>query len=397
MSVKRNIKVITWFNFFLDFKLYAPVAIIYFSKVSGSFAFGMAIFSITTFISALSEIPTGIYSDKIGRRKTLILGAFCSLLASIFYAIGISFWVLAIGSIFMGLSRSFFSGNNDALLYDTLRETNEHENYHKFLGRISSMFQLALAISAILGSLVADKSFIILMWLSTIPQIICFLLSLQVVEPKFQVKNETSNIYSHIKESFSQFLTNKKLRLLSISSILGDSISEAGFLFRSTFIATLWPLWAIGFSSFLSNIGAAISFYWSGKIIDKYKPINLLLTCTIYNRIINFIAFIFPTVLSPILLASTSFNYGVTTTSENTLLQKEFTDHQRATMSSLNSLASSIVFSLFSIFLGFIADIIGPRYALLFTTFLGLSSIWLYYKIFSHDKKTKNLSYVTIE
>jgi MFS family permease len=103
----RNIRILKWFNFFIDFRLYAPIAILYFSKVTGSFALGMSIFSITMIASALFELPTGIFSDKIGRRKTVILGATAAVLFSIFYAIGGSFWMIAIGAVFEGLSRSF--------------------------------------------------------------------------------------------------------------------------------------------------------------------------------------------------------------------------------------------------------------------------------------------------
>jgi len=99
--MNRNIKLLTWFNFFTDFKLYAPVAIIYFSQVSGSFALGMAIFSIAMVSSALFEIPTGIFSDMIGRKKTVILGAISAVLYVVFYALGTSFIFLAIGALFV--------------------------------------------------------------------------------------------------------------------------------------------------------------------------------------------------------------------------------------------------------------------------------------------------------
>ena len=82
--MNRNIKLLTWFNFFTDFKLYAPVAIIYFSQVSGSFALGMAVFSIATVSSAFFEIPTGIFSDMIGRKKnSYIRGIFCRIVRSV--------------------------------------------------------------------------------------------------------------------------------------------------------------------------------------------------------------------------------------------------------------------------------------------------------------------------
>ena len=119
----RNIKLLRWHSFFTDFSLWAPLAIIYFSRITGSYALGLSIFSVTMISSAIFELPTGLISDKQGRVKTLILGAIAFIISAIFYAIGFNYWILFVGAIFQGLGRSFYSGNNDALLYDNLIET----------------------------------------------------------------------------------------------------------------------------------------------------------------------------------------------------------------------------------------------------------------------------------
>ena len=70
-STNTKIEILKWFNFFLDYKLYAPISIIYFTSITHSFALGMSIFSIEMVSSALLEIPTGVISDRIGRKKLL--------------------------------------------------------------------------------------------------------------------------------------------------------------------------------------------------------------------------------------------------------------------------------------------------------------------------------------
>ena len=75
------------FNFLTDFDLFAPVAIIYFAKVVGSYAAAMSIFSIYMITAALFEVPTGIVSDKVGRRRTIILGSIASLLSALFLSL----------------------------------------------------------------------------------------------------------------------------------------------------------------------------------------------------------------------------------------------------------------------------------------------------------------------
>jgi MFS family permease len=379
----KNIKILTWFNFFSDFKLYAPIAIIYFAKITGSYALGMSIFSIAMISSALLEIPTGVISDRVGRRKTVILGAIASVLYAVFYAIGESFWILAIGAVLEGLSISFYSGNNDALLHDTLAETKHEHQYDEFLGRVSAMFQAALGISAVLGGFLAQWSFPLIMWLSVIPQIICLYLSTILIEPKLQ-KHESSNIYAHLKDAYKNFISNKKLRLLSFSHIIGYGFGEASYQFQSAFYNTLWPLWAISLAKTISNIGATLSFHYSGRIIKRFGGIQTIMAGNIHGRIVNIIATAFPTIISPLLMASTSFFYGATSVAKNSLMQKEFKSEQRATMGSLNSFAGSIFFGIFAFLLGFTADQISPANALLIINILLFINIWIYWKLFKH-------------
>lgn len=377
----RNVKLLYIINFFTDFVLFAPVAIIYFEKVTGSYALGMSIFSVAYFSSALFEIPTGVVSDMVGRKVTVILGALNSFICLLLYAIAGNYSVLFIGAIFQGLSRSFYSGNNNALLYDSLKEENKEDRYHFYLGKTSSMFQAALAIASLLGGFMAAISLSLVMWVSVIPQIFTLLASFLLKEPKKTYDKNEANIYSHLGEALSEFRKNLKLRLLTGSSVIGFSLGESAFFLRSAFVNTLWPLWAVGISYTLSHIGGALSYWFSGKIIDKYKPLKILNFAVIYGRIVNFIALFFPNVISPALMSSTSLTFGITGVAENSLLQKEFTDKQRATMGSMNSFAGNIAFGVSSLLLGVIADNLGVVKALILIQILLLLQIVFYRKL----------------
>ncbi len=392
MGAKKNIKVLAWFNFFTDFKLYAAIAIIYFTQITHSFALGMSIFSVVNIADAVFEVPTGILSDLVGRRNIIILGAFSAVAYSIFFAIGGSYWMLFIGAVFQGLSIAFYSGNNDALLHDSLKESNQEHKFHEYLGKLSSLFQAALAISALLGSILASTSFTVVMWLSVLAQLICLALSFQITEPKIHIEKST-NIYIHMKEAVKLFFTNKRLGFVSIASTWGSAIGEAAFQFQSAFYNTLWPLWAIGFAKMLSYIGATFSFYFSGKIINKFNEIRSLLVGSIYNKIINIIAIIFPSVLSPVLMSSTALTYGVSTVSKNSLLQKEFTPYQRATIASLNSLLESIMTAVFAILIGLVGDSFGPAKALFLSQIISLVAVYMYWVVFRDEKSREYKSY----
>lgn len=373
------------FNFFTDFKFHSAILILYFVQVTGSFALGMSLFSVTMVSSAIFEIPTGVYSDYLGRKKTLLLGALSAVSAAILYAVGGNYWYLLGGAIFEGLSRSWYSGNNDALLHDSLNSLGKKDFFDHYYGRISSMFQVALAIGAVTGSVMAYWSFALVMWLSVIPQMVCFIIGLFIKEPERESR-ESGNIFTHLRTSAAFLWKNRTLRLLSLQDILAFGINEATFQFRAAFIATLWPIWAIGISKMLSYLGATISYWFASKTIRRIGTFKILLLSRIYGRLINFISLLYPTVVSPVLMSTTSLLYGTISVATTSLMQKEFTNLQRATLASLNSFLGSIFFGGFSLILGVLADKLSPARALIIAEICTLSLIYLTWKLF----KTKS-------
>lgn len=382
MGLHRNIRLLGWFNLMTEFRFYGPIMILYFAQVSGSFALGMSVFSVTMLASSLFEVPTGIFSDRIGRKRTVVAGAIVGVASVTFYAIGGSYGTLLVGGILEGLARAFFSGNNDALLHDTLAESGQRDDFQEYLGRISSMYQIALAISAVLGGIIASFSYSAVFWLSVIPQVLGLFISLRLVEPR-QHTPVSGNIYVHLREAFFNTIRNRRLRTLSWASILGYALSESSWLFQSAFIQTLWPTWAIGLAQMLSNVGAAISFYLSGRLIRRFGEFKILIGDILYSRAVNVIALVFPGVLSPLLMTTTALSFGAKIVAVGGLMQREFTDEQRATMGSLTAFAGNIAFAICSTLLGLLADRVGPANALLVTTLLGLGTLWLYRQVFS--------------
>ncbi len=377
MLVARNIRLLGWFNFWADFRPYAPIAILYYSQVSGSYALGMSIYSAAMLAQSIFEMPTGVLSDRVGRKRTVVYGAIAGVFALTFYAIGGTYWALLTGAIFEGFGRAFYSGNNDALLYDTLAEMEQRETFQEYLGRTSSMYQLALAISAVIGSLIATISYHTVMWVSVIPMVLALIFSVRLIEPRVHMSAKT-NIYAHLATALHNFRKNARLRNLSLAGILSYAIGESSWLIRSAWIVTLWPVWAIGIAQMIGNATAALSFYYAGRIIKRFGEFRLLVGGMSISESINLFCLLVPTVLSPALMASNSIFFGVNSVAKQSLIQHEFSDAQRATMGSLNSFAGSIAFAVFSFLLGGLADRIGIVPALIVTSLVSIVPMVLY-------------------
>lgn len=380
MRVSHNIRLLGWFNFWADFRPYGPIAILYYTQVTGSYALGMSIFSAAMLAQSIFEMPTGVLSDRVGRKQTVVYGAVASVFALTFYAIGGTYLALLTGAIFEGLGRAFYSGNNDALLYDTLAEMEQRESFQEFLGKTSSMYQFALAISALLGSLIATISYRTVMWVSVTPMLLAFLVSLRLVEPRIHLQ-AAANVYAHLATALRNFRHNPRLRTLSLAGIISYAIGESSWLIRSAFIVTLWPVWAIGVAQMIGNATAALSFYFAGRIIKRFGEFRLLVGGMTISEIINLFGLLVPTVFSPALMASNSIFYGVNTVAKQSLIQHEFSDEQRATMGSLNSLAGSISFAVFSFLLGGLADRTGITPALVIAALLSIIPMIMYWRV----------------
>jgi MFS family permease len=389
MAVPRNVRMLLWASFLLDFRLYAPVQILYFAQVTGSFAAGMSVFSIVFLSSALLEVPTGVWSDRVGRRGTAIGGAVASAIAVTCYAIGGGYWTLALGAVFEGLSRSLFSGNNDALLYDTLTEEGQLPQLQEYMGQMGNLSQLALASCAVLGGVAAFYSFSLVMWLSVFPQVLLIGVMFALVEPRVRQHVE-GNIYQHLREAAASIVRNPRLRTLSIANIIRFAVGESAFLFRATFLEMLWPLWAIGFARVVSHLTAAISFRLSGRIIRRFGEFLPLAGSVVYSETVNLLSLLFPGVLSPLAMGSTSIFFGVQHVAMGSLMQHEFTDEQRATMGSISAFAGSIVFAVFSTFLGAFADRFGVIAALVLATLIAFIRLPLFFYIFRSTAAREN-------
>jgi MFS family permease len=380
-NVQRNIRLLAFFNFLLDFRLYAPVAIIYFERITHSYTLAMSVLAAAMLASAILEVPTGIFSDRIGRRYTLIAGAVASLASVICYALGGTYAMLIAGAIAEGLARSLFSGNNDALLYDTLTELDQRSEYSMHLGRVSSAYQIALAISSLAGGLIATFSFALVMWLSVVPKVLMVALSFGFLEPQVHIE-KSSNIFAHLREALHNIIKNRRLRMLSIGEIIGFSLGEADFVFRTVFIESLWPLWAIGAARTISNVTAAASFYFAARLHKRFGERRILYGGLFLSNFTNVSAIIWASVLSPALMGATSIFFGVNTVALNSMKQREFSDAQRSTMGSLTAFGGSLLFAVVSILLGWLADQIGVRYAILVSTSLCIIPLFFYWQAF---------------
>lgn len=228
--LRKSIGLLNYFRFFQSISFYAPIALLYFQHITHSFALAASILSVALISAAIFEIPAGVYSDLIGRKKTIILGALSMTLAVVFYALADGYWLLVIGAILEGLSKAFYSGNNDAFLHNVLSQQDIQHEFHHYRGRLESIHMLGASGAALIGGFIAYWSFPLLIWLSVVPQVMCLAVTFHLTDLG-RARREPQNVFRHLKEAILAMRKNYTMRMLSLANILdlslGPSVSPA--------------------------------------------------------------------------------------------------------------------------------------------------------------------------
>ncbi|MDD2326273.1 MAG: hypothetical protein PHW63_09790 [Alphaproteobacteria bacterium] len=89
-ALRRNINLLIISELFAELRFYFPVAVLVFQSITGSYAAAMSVFALANIMHAFFEIPTGLLSDRWGRRGTLIAGAIGEFLSAVCYAAAFS-------------------------------------------------------------------------------------------------------------------------------------------------------------------------------------------------------------------------------------------------------------------------------------------------------------------
>ncbi len=385
--IKINMRIMGLLNLLMDFKLYGAFAIIYYSEISNSMMLGMSIFSITMISAAIFEFPTGIIADKIGRKNTVIMGCINSLIYAIILALTNSYTGLVVAAIFEGLERAFFSGNNTAFIYDTLKENDKENEYKHYLGKVNSMYYVAGILSTILGAVISYFTSIkVLIVFSVVPRIFEVILAFALKDVK-KYSNEDENIFAQVKNVVKLVKNNKILKKQIIADGISEGIGEATYQFRSEFYKMVWPLWSVGIPGILSNVGAFIGSWFSGKVLKKWANEKVIIFSNLFSIASNWLSLLMNNVLSPFVMITNSVFPTDVATSD--ISQSLYKDEYRSSMGSLKSLVASVLYAIFAILVGFIADWKGAVVALFLAQILKFIVVGLYGKIYVMRKNDK--------
>ena len=220
------------------------------------------------------EIPSGYFADTMGRKNTLVIGAVMGVVGMFIYALFGGFWAFLIAEVALGISQSFVSGSDSAMMYDSLLADKRESLYTRFEGRNTAIGNGAESLAAIAGGLLAEVSFRLPFMAQTGIALLALPAALTLMEPpSLRHGHETiKDTFRIVKKSI---FSNKELRyFLLFSSVIGACTLTMAWIYHPYLKAVLSvSLYQIGLIAAALNMVAAIfsasAHYISQKISAK--------------------------------------------------------------------------------------------------------------------------------
>ncbi len=355
--LQRNLLLVNIYKFFNGLEPLSVFIIIYFYQITGSFATAVAVRSIETITCSLSEIPVGLISDNIGRKKVSVITGLLMTLSAFFWALGGSIdstVTLFVGGFFAGLANSFYSGSFEALIYETCTKLKRRQDFSAVISNAGTCRYLALALGTIMALVIYSLyGLTVLAWFAVLPRICETITSLFFVEPLANSPKVSS--LQMLKNSIKCFKASKKLRQISALQIFDESLYWTNLGINSLYFQTLVPLWVINIATFINHILSALGY----AAFKKFRQLNMFKILTFSSWIeagFGIITIIVNSVLSPFIWGLASFFQYFKRPAKITVIQHELSPHQRATMGSMISLLSGICSGICMYMVGLIAD-----------------------------------------
>jgi MFS family permease len=378
----KNILLMYVMDFWGGCLFFLPVLALYFEKSLYSAKNIAIIFAIEAISVAIFDIPTGVLSDKLGR-KNISIAAYGTLLLSVIVLLlaGNNMVMFIIYAALSGLSMALGSGNGQSLIYDTLKEENKENLYKKIIGISNSMWPLGASLSSILGGYLASKSLTTAIYFTLIPVGIAFILTFFLKEPKYK-KSETSS-FIHAKDAFKEIFRNKQLIILFIGGFLLMSIGESLHNFNSIFLNFKnLPIIYFGYFGAAMFGLSALGHYIGHDVSEKFGNKSTLILAVTFSPIIGLASTLTHTYFSAILLSIPSIFFGIKNVVSDYLFNKNVLSSHRATINSILNSSNRIGIAVVVVFFGYLADLysINTAFTIGFVLLLFVPILYLFVK-----------------
>jgi len=347
-----------------------PVIVVFFEENGLTLTQIMLLQSFYSATIAFTEVPSGYFSDKAGRKLSLLIGTLCGTAGISIYAFASHFYMFLPGSILLGLSQSFISGADTALLYDSLKILRQQHDFLKHEGRMVGFGNFAEAIAFIAGGVIASYSLRATLWMQIPVYFSGFIAAWFIMEPQIEsLSFKEFNMKEIIRHTFRQ---NKALaQAMWFSTIIGFGTLTMAWFIQPYFQWLHIDIVYFGILGAALNLIVALFSFYLNRIYRLFSERFWLLSIFFGIPLLYLILSLSAKKFMLIFVALFYALRGIATPFLRNQINRHTSSDIRTTVMSIRSLMIRVFFAVFAPFLGYITD----KYSLAVT--LQLSGVTL--------------------
>lgn len=354
-------------RFFDGLEISLPIFVLFLFANNLSMTQIMILETIFTIVIFFSEIPSGAFADRVGRKWSLVLSALTASIAWVIFGFGTTFWIFLIAQIFTAFAWAFSSGSGSALLYDSLKEMKREKEYGKLFGRTYFIQMITMGAAGIIGGLVAlNLDYRIIFFITAFFFFIGAIVNMTLVEPPIHKHLQEKNYFMHLKKAIRFSFSHKIVRNLIIYFGTYAALAHiAYFIIQPYYFYSGFSEFVIGIASSAYFTFLAVGGFFAYYFIDNIKEKKLLFSLLFITGLSLIIMYFSNKYVAIFFIGLMTFTEGV----RNIFIDKEinkYTDsHHRATILSVKSMGKSVIYAIAAPFIGLITDIYTPEAAFL--------------------------------
>ena len=361
LNIKKQLGLLYISNFLFNASIAGAAWVLL--LVSDGYSLIQVGFAETVFhiVSLMAEIPSGMFADVFGRKKSLVLSCIMTMCSAIVRGFIPGFAAVCVSVGFSALSYNFISGSDSAIAYDSLLEEGQENRYDKYISNQTMIYRISNGLATLFAGaavIMGNRNAHILSIGISVVNLICLLF---LRENKVILKKSGDSLSKRIKDvykgSWSFLKGNKKVAgLIFRNALVGGIDVLLLFFLQAKLPMTGIPDWTLGPLLFIMSMGGILGALAARKA-NKTSLGKLFIVCislALAGLLSEFTGVWYLMTLGGFV---TAFADDLIQIRSDMALNQMVPAEQRATLMSVNSFCFSCIMIVMSPLAGFIFSI----------------------------------------
>ncbi len=383
-----------FYGFLKNLRLFEPFLYLFFLAAHLSYVEIGALISIREISTTILEIPTGVYADAFGRRKSMLMSMASYMISFALFFLFPYFWIFAVAMVLYALGDAYRTGTHKAMILEYLKIKGIRDKKVEYYGSTRAYSQLGSAVNSLLAAAVVFYSgnYRYIFLLTILPYIFNFFNLAtypQELDGEIVGRIERGKIKEQLKSTLRDFISMFKNKIV-LKAIMNSTIFSSSYEATKDYLQPVLQTFALSLPIFLFLSGkqrtavvVGIVYFFiylltsyssknaykiASRIGNLGRAINLtLLLAGIFLIFAGFFYHIDLYLLSILFFLLLYVFHNIRRPMNVGYISDQIKSRVMASGLSVESQVKTLLASGLALFMGFLADLFGVGMALLLT------------------------------